>query len=194
MALHFGLLLAFSAVGLVVNVTLVSYSRNPPSLKLKSNGPQIPSAVAVPQPDNKDPPTHPLIVPIASFSLLGAFLSYNTAGIGSLGIFYSACTGLLGIWGLWVVSAFQKHEFTVPTVSVTRIFGGHPRFCLQGRRHFLERQGPTSTRVLSFSATNILRQNRRSDGNESNRREVDSARPSHLRVALTHCCDQTSPM
>jgi len=94
LALHFGLLLAFSAVGLVIN---------------------IPSAVAVPQPDNKDPQTHPFIVPIASFSLLSAFLSYNTAGIGSLGIFYTACTGLLGIWGLWVILFAGSSTFSRKT-------------------------------------------------------------------------------
>jgi hypothetical protein len=128
----------------------------------------------VPQRDNKGPETHPLIVPIASFSLLSAFISYNTADAGRLAIFYSACTGLLGIWGLWVVSdelLFQKHEFT--NLTVIRIFGGHPRLFLQGRRRFLEKLEPTSTRVLSFSATNLLRQNRRSDGNESNNRRKD---------------------
>lgn len=88
---------------------LVSCHRNLPSPpKVKSNFLlQIPSAAAavvVPQRDNKGPETHPLIVPIASFSLLSAFISYNTADAGSLGIIYSACTGLLGTWGLWVVS------------------------------------------------------------------------------------------
>ncbi|KAF8503453.1 hypothetical protein F5888DRAFT_1862751 [Russula emetica] len=80
LALHFGLLLAFSAVGLVVN------------------------------PDKKGPPIHPLIVPITSFSLLSAFLSYNTAGAGSLYLIYSTCMGLVGIWGLWVIM------FAGPTV------------------------------------------------------------------------------
>ncbi|KAF8478576.1 hypothetical protein DFH94DRAFT_62037 [Russula ochroleuca] len=84
LALHFGLLLAFSAVGLVVNI------------------PSAATASAVPE-RNKEPPAHPLIVPVVSFSLLSAFLSYNTAGAGSLPLFYSACMGLLGIWGLWVI-------------------------------------------------------------------------------------------
>jgi hypothetical protein len=70
--------------------------------------PQIPSSAAaaagVPQRDDKGPPTHPLIMPIASFSLLSGFLSYNTSDAGSLALVYSACTGMLGIWGLWVVS------------------------------------------------------------------------------------------
>ena len=75
-----------------------------------------------------------------------------------------------------------------------RIFGGHPRLFLQGRRRFLEKLEPTSTRVLSYSATNLLRQNRRSDGNESNkRRKVDSPLLlSHLHVALIRCCRQSS--
>ncbi|KAI0006135.1 hypothetical protein BJV74DRAFT_758145, partial [Russula compacta] len=81
LALHFGLLLAFSVVGLVVN---------------------IPSSALLP-PRDKGPPTHPLIGPMVSFSLLSAFLAYNTSGAGSLPKFYSACTGLLGIWGLWVI-------------------------------------------------------------------------------------------
>jgi len=81
LALHFGLLLAFSAIGLVVN---------------------IPSSAPVPVRDG-GPPSHPLIVPVASFSLLSAFLSYNTASAGSLPKLYSACMGLLGIWGFWVI-------------------------------------------------------------------------------------------
>jgi len=93
LALHFGLLLAFSAVGLVVNIP------SPPS-----------PAAALPQPDKKGPPIHPLIVPITSFSLLSAFLSYNTAGAGSLYLIYSTCMGLVGIWGLWVIM------FAGPTV------------------------------------------------------------------------------
>jgi len=93
LALHFGLLLAFSAVGLVVNIP------SPPS-----------PAAALPQPDKKGPPIHPLIVPITSFSLLSAFLSYNTAGASSLYLIYSTCMGLVGIWGLWVIM------FAGPTV------------------------------------------------------------------------------
>jgi len=83
LALHFGLLLAFSAVGLIVNM---------PS-----------SDPAVPARDEKGPRTHPLIMPMVSFFLLSAFISYNTTGAGSLSMVYSACTGLVGIWGLWVI-------------------------------------------------------------------------------------------
>jgi hypothetical protein len=45
----------------------------------------------------------------------------------------------------------------------------HERSYLQAQRFFLEKLEPTSTRVLSYSATNLLRQNRKSDGNESNK-------------------------
>jgi len=42
--------------------------------------------------------------PITSFSLLSAFLAYNTTNAGNLPKLYSACTGLVGIWGLWVIT------------------------------------------------------------------------------------------
>ncbi|KAI0306467.1 hypothetical protein B0F90DRAFT_1814365 [Multifurca ochricompacta] len=66
LTLHFGLLLAFSAMGLVVNV---------------------PSIVLVPARD-KDSPSHPLLVSVTSFSLLSAFLSYNITNAGGLATFY----------------------------------------------------------------------------------------------------------
>jgi hypothetical protein len=118
LALHFGLLLAFSAVGLVVNVTSFSifFFTLPlflTKIKIIFIYLQIPpsSAAVLPQPDKKGPPpTHPFIVPIASFSILSAFLSYNTVGAGSLSLIYSACTGFVGIWGLWVVSGTLKHS------------------------------------------------------------------------------------
>src|SRR5882762_7014464 len=90
LALHFGLLLAFSALGLVVNVC--DHSRSHLLHTHESNCfffffqiPFLSPADAL-QPDKKRPPTHPLIVPISSFSLLSAFLSYNTAGAGSLSL------------------------------------------------------------------------------------------------------------
>ncbi|KAH9043128.1 hypothetical protein EDB85DRAFT_915312 [Lactarius pseudohatsudake] len=86
LALHFGLLLAFSAVGLIINIP--SSSTGPGSTPALDNG----SAA------------HPLIVPFTSFSLLSAFLSYNTTGAGNLPKFYSTFTGLVGIWGLWVIT------------------------------------------------------------------------------------------
>src|SRR6267154_3275594 len=45
----------------------------------------------------------------------------------------------------------------------------HARSYLQGQPWFLEKLEPTSTRVRSYSAANLLRQNRKSDGNEDNR-------------------------
>jgi hypothetical protein len=119
LALHFGLLLAFSVLGLVLNVTprFIFHPEFPtiPNLALilflfstqipsPSTAPAAGVVAALPQLDKKGPPVHPFIVPIASFSLLSAFISYNTAGAGSLSLIYSACTGLVGIWGLWVVS------------------------------------------------------------------------------------------
>jgi len=86
LALHFGLLLAFSVVGLIGNIP----SSAPAVIPARDTGVGL-------------PPKHPLIVPMTSFALLGAFLSYNTAGAGSLPKFYSASASLIGIWGLWVI-------------------------------------------------------------------------------------------
>jgi len=72
--------LAFSAVGLVVNIPF-----------------------STPVPERGGPKTHPLIVSVTSFSLLSALLSYNASGAGSLPVLYSVCTGVLGAWGLWEI-------------------------------------------------------------------------------------------
>lgn len=105
LALHFGLFLAFSAVGLVLNV--MAFRDLSWMCPLPTNRLQIPSnstdAGPSPAHDN-DSATHPLILPITSFLVLSAFLSYNTTNVGSLSKLYSACTGLAGIWGLWIVS------------------------------------------------------------------------------------------
>ena len=74
----------------------------------------MPSSDPVPALDKKGPRAHPLIVPMVSFFLLSAFLSYNTTGAGSLPVVYSASTGLVGTWGLWVVSAFSNGRPNVP--------------------------------------------------------------------------------
>ncbi|KAI9466316.1 hypothetical protein BJY52DRAFT_1112061, partial [Lactarius psammicola] len=99
LALHFGLFLASSALALVINI---------PS-----------SSGSTPARDNGSA-AHPLIVPFTSFSLLSAFLSYNTTGAGNLPKFYSAFTGLVGIWGLWVIT------FAGPTL-VSRKTGADKR-------------------------------------------------------------------
>ena len=152
--------------------TLIPLNFSPQRIATKSNlilqipSPSPAAAAGLPQPDKKGPPVHPFIVPIASFSLLSAFLSYNTAGAGSLSLIYSACTGLVGVWGLWAVSgSLETLTSTVRNPDLRRL----ERSYLQARRWFLEKLEPTSTRVLSYSATNLLRQNRKSDGNESSR-------------------------
>ena len=75
--------------------------------------------------------------------------------------------GLVGIWGLWVVSGLLPETLTstIRNPDLRR----YERSYLQARRWFLEKLEPTSTRVLSYSATSLLRQNRRNDGNESSR-------------------------
>ncbi|KAA1471106.1 hypothetical protein DENSPDRAFT_818995 [Dentipellis sp. KUC8613] len=83
LALHFGILLAGTALSLVL---------------------YIPSALPVPTRAPKGPPIHPLLVPLTSVTLLSSFLSYNTSGAGGLPIAFALCTGTIGIWGLWTVT------------------------------------------------------------------------------------------
>ncbi|TFY72657.1 hypothetical protein EVG20_g335 [Dentipellis fragilis] len=83
LALHFGILLAGTALSLVL---------------------YIPSALPVPTCAPKGPPIHPLLVPLTSVTLLSSFLSYNTSGAGGLPIAFALCTGTIGIWGLWTVT------------------------------------------------------------------------------------------
>ena len=85
---------------------------------------QIPFSTPVPERGGRK--THPLIVPMTSFSLLSAFLSYNASGAGSLPVLYSACTGVLGVWGLWAVSEFHLRvlPLTADPVLGKIIFAG----------------------------------------------------------------------
>ncbi|KAI0065392.1 hypothetical protein BV25DRAFT_1850723 [Artomyces pyxidatus] len=83
LALHFGLFLAGTALALILN---------------------IPSVHPVPMREQRDPPTHPLLVPMSATALVSAFLSYNTRGTGGLPLLFSLCTGTIGIWGVWAIT------------------------------------------------------------------------------------------
>lgn len=56
----------------------------------------------------------------------------------------------------------------------------------QAHLGFLEKLEPTSTRVLSYSATNLLRQNRKNDGNESN--GANTPQSCNMIFAMIRCC------
>ncbi|KAI0256808.1 hypothetical protein BJV78DRAFT_309952 [Lactifluus subvellereus] len=123
LALHFGLLFAFSAVGLVVN---------------------IPFSAPVPERD-RGPRNHPLIVSTTSFLLLSAFVSYNATGVGSLPVLYSACTGVLGVWGLWAITFAGPALVSRKTGAVKHtsafIFGNKYSASEQKKRWKLEQKG-----------------------------------------------------
>ncbi|KLO05965.1 hypothetical protein SCHPADRAFT_838649 [Schizopora paradoxa] len=46
---------------------------------------------------------HPLLGPLTFGSVLSAFVSYNTSSCGALSFFVSILTGIVGLWGLWVL-------------------------------------------------------------------------------------------
>ena len=168
LALHFGLLLAFSTVGLVVNVT--SFHFHPPSPTKSNLSPDsflpFPSgcclASARQEGTASSPPycAHCFFLDFERLPLVqyywrrephsGLLRMYGFGGnLGSLG-------------GKWLSETLTS---TVRNPDLWR----YARSYLQVQRWFLEKLEPTSTRVLSYSATNLLRQNRKSDGNESNR-------------------------
>ncbi|KAI5123329.1 hypothetical protein M0805_001754 [Coniferiporia weirii] len=45
---------------------------------------------------------HPLLGPLTGVSLLSSFVSYNTSSVSTLGSLTCICTGVIGLWGLWV--------------------------------------------------------------------------------------------
>ncbi|THG99855.1 hypothetical protein EW145_g7182 [Phellinidium pouzarii] len=46
---------------------------------------------------------HPLLGPLTGAALLSSFVSYNTSSISSLSFTASIFTGIIGLWGLWVI-------------------------------------------------------------------------------------------
>jgi len=49
------------------------------------------------------PERHPLLVPLSLALSVTAFASYNTSGVGALGIVMCLGSGLTGLWGIWVM-------------------------------------------------------------------------------------------
>ncbi|KAI0322205.1 hypothetical protein OF83DRAFT_1167731 [Amylostereum chailletii] len=89
LALHFGLFLAGLAAALVFN---------------------MPAVHIVPSLNQNSPGTHPLLLPLTCVALLSAFLSYNAADVGGLSFLFSLGTGMIGVWGLWVI-AFGRSSY-----------------------------------------------------------------------------------
>ncbi|EIM90102.1 uncharacterized protein STEHIDRAFT_153936 [Stereum hirsutum FP-91666 SS1] len=82
LSVHFGILLAGVSAGLIIH---------------------IPSAHPVPRLEDTTP-NHPLLVITTVTTSLSAFIAYNTPGLGGLPVLYSACTGTIGLWGLWAIT------------------------------------------------------------------------------------------
>ncbi|KAG2349807.1 hypothetical protein BDR05DRAFT_923575 [Suillus weaverae] len=64
----------------------------------------IPNASSIGfQYDEQHVNSHPLLVPVTSASVLLAFLSYNTSGVGSFGSLIFLGSSFVGLFGLWVL-------------------------------------------------------------------------------------------
>jgi hypothetical protein len=167
LALHFGLLLASSAVGLVLNVCdLLSFSPplnqnlSPDSLLPFPSGCCYPASAR--QEGTADSPLH---------RAHRIFLNFERLPLLQYCWRREPFPDLLRVHGfgghLGTVGSKWLSETLTSTVHNPDLWR-YARSYLQAQRLFLEKLEPTSTRVLSYSATNLLRQNRKSDGNESN--------------------------
>ncbi|KAF8921213.1 hypothetical protein CPB85DRAFT_1157145, partial [Mucidula mucida] len=47
--------------------------------------------------------THPLLLPLAIASGISSFLGYNTRDVGSVATLLSVGTGVIALWGVWVI-------------------------------------------------------------------------------------------
>ncbi|KAL5532720.1 hypothetical protein ACEPAF_4494 [Sanghuangporus sanghuang] len=65
---------------------------------------QIPSDDEVEkQTRRRDTLGHPLLGPLTGACLISSFISYNTNSVGALPFGVSILTGIIGLWGLWVI-------------------------------------------------------------------------------------------
>lgn len=192
LALHFGLLLAFSAVGLVVNVTSFHFSPRSPThplvtksnLSLDSSLPFLIGcypASARQEGTAGSPPYRAHRIFLNSERLPLIQYCWRREPLPDLLRVYGFGGDLGSLGGKWLSETLTS---TVRNPDLWRRARSH----LQARWWFLEKLEPTSTRVVSYSATNLLRQNRKSDGNESNR---DNTPIVYTIFAMIRCCTVT---
>jgi len=80
LSIHFGIWLFTIAVAMLLN--------------LPSSSP-LPLGIT--------PASHPLLKPFTFACLLSSFLSYNTSSVGTLATIHCVLTGIVSLWGLWVI-------------------------------------------------------------------------------------------
>lgn len=54
-------------------------------------------------PDISDRDSNPLLAPISIAAAASSLLAWNAKGVGSLGVFMSIGTGVIGAWGFWAM-------------------------------------------------------------------------------------------
>jgi len=106
LAVHFGVYLVAVAVALILNVGKKSTYR---PVFLPDAYIQTPEMTPVPSKRDKEP-SHPLLAPLTIASNLLAFISWNTTDVGALATVTFVIDALLGIWGLWTVSASSTNS------------------------------------------------------------------------------------
>jgi len=82
LSVHFGIWLFTIAVAMLLN---------------------IPSSTPLPLGIGATQIGHPLLKPFTFACLASSFLSYNTHLVGALATIHCVITGIIGLWGLWVI-------------------------------------------------------------------------------------------
>lgn len=102
LAIHFGVYLVAVAIALILNVGGKKYLLAVPLLMCLLQTPDA-TPIALSERDNER--SHPLLVPVTTASNLLAFISWNTKDVGALATVTFVINAVVGIWGLWTVSA-----------------------------------------------------------------------------------------
>ena len=102
LATHFAFFL------LALAIALILYVRNPPYGTFITNifiFVQIPSEEPLQITRRRDQLGHPLLGPLTGACLISSFVSYNTSSVGALAFVLCIASGIIGLFGFWVVSA-----------------------------------------------------------------------------------------
>jgi hypothetical protein len=163
MATNYALLLLATALCVVIAVLVLWCS---PWLLFILAQFQTPS----PSPLSDGPTTkivtgHPMLVPLTTMCIAGAFISWNSLNIGSLGILLSLGNGIVGAWGFWTVRIIlcTRHLPFEPLPMIHRCY-------LRARLRSHTRQGQTSTRQDFYSIIKPPRVLRRRNGRRDKRK------------------------
>lgn len=125
---------------------------------------QIPSSTPLPLGIGATQIGHPLLKPFTFACLASSFLSYNTHLVGALATIHCVITGIIGLWGLWVVRR---------VCSCTRLsIDDFQRLYSEPLLVFRKRLEPTSIHQRFFLGINLQHRSRRKSGGSSRKMDV----------------------